>query len=68
MSHFLHLYTSEQALKLMKTATSVAGLGEVYDLSRNSLGMTSLFIIQALSTWLVKIEPFPTCASLKSLA
>jgi hypothetical protein len=33
---FLHLYTSEQALKLMKTATSIAGFGEVDDLSCNS--------------------------------
>jgi hypothetical protein len=55
ISHFLHLYTSEQALKLKKTATSIAGFGEVDDLSCNSLGMTSIFIIQALSTWLVKI-------------
>jgi hypothetical protein len=39
----------------MKTTTSIAGLGEVDDLFCNSLGMTSLFIIQALSTWLVKI-------------
>jgi hypothetical protein len=52
----------------MKTTTSVTGLGEVDDLSCNSLGMTSLFIIEALSTWLVKIRPFPTCASLRSLA
>jgi hypothetical protein len=52
----------------MKTTTSIAGLGEVDDLFCNSLGMTSLFIIQALSTWLVKIGFFPTCASLASLA
>jgi hypothetical protein len=56
---FLHLYTSEQALKFMKTATSIAGFREVDDLSCNSLSMTSLFIIQALSTWLVKIGPSP---------
>jgi hypothetical protein len=50
ISHFLHLYTSEQALKFMKTAASIMGFGEVDDLSCNSLTMTSLFIIQALST------------------
>jgi hypothetical protein len=52
----------------MKTATFIAGFGEVDDLSCNSLGMTSLFIIRALSIWLVKIRPFPTCAYLSSLA
>jgi hypothetical protein len=41
----------------MKTTASIAGFGEVDDLSCNSLGMTSLSIIQALSTWLVKIGP-----------
>jgi hypothetical protein len=59
ISHFLHLHTSEQVLKFMKTAASIAGFGEVDDLSCNSLSMTSLFIIQALSTWLVKIGPSP---------
>jgi hypothetical protein len=53
---------------LMMTTASIAGFGEVDDLSCNSLGMTSLFIIRALSTWLVKIGPFPTCVSLRSLA
>jgi hypothetical protein len=53
------VYTSEQALKLMKTAASIAGFGKVDYLSCNSLGMTSFFIIQALSTWLVKISPSP---------
>jgi hypothetical protein len=43
----------------MKTAASIMGFGEVDDLSCNSLSMTSLFIIQALSTWLVKIWPSP---------
>jgi hypothetical protein len=43
----------------MKIAASIAGFGEVDDLSCNSLGMTSLFIIQALYTWLVKIGPSP---------
>jgi hypothetical protein len=33
---FFHLYTSEQALKSMKTAASIAGYGEVDDLSSNS--------------------------------
>jgi hypothetical protein len=33
---FFHLYTSEQDLKLMKTAASIAGFGEVDDLSCNS--------------------------------
>jgi hypothetical protein len=65
---FSSFYTFEQALKLMKTVASIAGFGEVDDLSCNSLGMTSLFIIQTLSTWLVKIGPFPTCAFLRSLA
>jgi hypothetical protein len=46
----------------MKITTSIAGFGEVDDLSCNSLGMASILIIQALSTWLVKIRPFPTCA------
>jgi hypothetical protein len=32
------------------------------------LGMTSFLIIRALSTWLVKIGPFPTCSYLRSLA
>jgi hypothetical protein len=43
----------------MKTAASIVGFGEVDDLPCNSLSMTSLFIIQALSTWLVKIRPSP---------
>jgi hypothetical protein len=43
----------------MKTAASIAGFGEVDDLSCNSLSMTSLCIIQELSTWLVKIGPSP---------
>jgi hypothetical protein len=57
----LHLYTSEQALKLMKTATSIAGFTEVDDLSWNRLGMTTLLIIRALSTRLVKIGPPNMC-------
>jgi hypothetical protein len=68
MSHFLHLYTSEQALKLMKTASSIAGFGEVDDLSCNSLGMTSPFIIQALSTWLVKLGPSPDMCFFKVIS
>jgi hypothetical protein len=32
------------------------------------LGMTSLFIIRTLYSWLVKIGPFLTCTSLRSLA
>jgi hypothetical protein len=43
----------------MKTGASIAGFREVDDLSCNSLSMTSLFIIQALSTCLVKIGPSP---------
>jgi hypothetical protein len=43
----------------MKIATSIAGFGEADDLSCNSLGMTSLLIIRALSTWLVKIGSSP---------
>jgi hypothetical protein len=39
---FSSLYTSEQALKLKKTAASIARFGEVDDLSCNSLGVTSL--------------------------
>jgi hypothetical protein len=46
----------------MKTTAAIAGFGEVDGLSCNSLGMTSLLIIQALSTWLVKIGLLPTCA------
>jgi hypothetical protein len=46
----------------MKTVASIAGFEEVDGLSCNSLGMTSLLIIQALSTWLVKIGLLPTCA------
>jgi hypothetical protein len=42
----------------MKTTASIPGFGQVDD-SCNYLGMTSLFVIQALSTWLVKIEPSP---------
>jgi hypothetical protein len=38
------------------------------DVPNTPLGMTSLFIIRALSTWLVKIGPSPTCASLRSFA
>jgi hypothetical protein len=49
----------------MKTAASIAGFGEVDDLTSNSLGMTSLFIIQALSTWLVKISPSPNMCLFK---
>jgi hypothetical protein len=59
---FVHLYTSEQALKSMKTAASIAGFEEVDGLSCNSLGMPSLLIIRALSTWLVKINLLSTCA------
>jgi hypothetical protein len=40
------VYTSEQALKLMKTAASIAGFGEVDDLSCNSLGMTSFSLFK----------------------
>jgi hypothetical protein len=43
----------------MKTAASIVGFGQVDDLSCNSLSMTSIFIIQALFTWLVKIRPSP---------
>jgi hypothetical protein len=46
---FLHLYASQQALKLKMTAASIGGFGEIDHLSYNSLGMTSLFIIRALS-------------------
>jgi hypothetical protein len=52
----------------MKTAASIAGFGEVDDLSCNSLGMTSLFIIQALSTWLVKIGPSPDMCFFKVIS
>jgi hypothetical protein len=62
------LYTSEQALKLMKKATSIAGFEEVDDLSYNSLGMTSLLIIRALSTWLVKIGPSPDMCFFKVIS
>jgi hypothetical protein len=37
----------------MKTTPSIAGFGEVDDLSSNSFSMTSLFIIQALSLFKV---------------
>jgi hypothetical protein len=43
----------------MKTAASIVGFAEVDDLSCNSLSMTSLFIIQPLSAWLVKIGSSP---------
>jgi hypothetical protein len=52
----------------MKTATSIVGFGEVDDLSCNSLSMTSLFIIQALSTWLVKIGPSPDMCFFKVIS
>jgi hypothetical protein len=65
---FLHLYTSEQALKLKKTVTFIAGFGEVDDLSCNSLSMTSPFIIQAMSTWLVKIRPSPDMCFFKVIS
>jgi hypothetical protein len=52
----------------MKTTTSIARFGEVDDLSCNSLSMTSLFTIQALSTWLVKIGLSPDMYFLSSLA
>jgi hypothetical protein len=35
ISHFPHLYASEQALKLMKIAAAIAVFGEVDDLSSN---------------------------------
>jgi hypothetical protein len=42
----------------MKTAASIAGFGEVDDLSCNSFRHDFFFlIIRALSTWLVKIGP-----------
>jgi hypothetical protein len=52
----------------MKTAASIAGFGEVDDLSSNSFSMTSLFIIQALFTWLVKIEHFPDMCFFKVIS
>jgi hypothetical protein len=52
----------------MKTATSIAGFGDVDDLFCNSLGMTSLLIIRALSTWLVKIGPSPDKYFLKVIS
>jgi hypothetical protein len=44
------------------------GFGEVDDLSCNSLTVTSLFIIQALSTWLVKIEHSPDMCFFKVIS
>jgi hypothetical protein len=52
----------------MKKAASIAGLGEVDDFSCNSLSMTSLFFIQALSTWLVKIGPSPDMCFFKVIS
>jgi hypothetical protein len=52
----------------MKTAASIARLGEVDDLSCNFLSMTSLFVIQALSTWLVKIGPSPDMCLFKVIS
>jgi hypothetical protein len=52
----------------MKTEVSIAGFGEVDDLSCNSLGMTSLFIIQVLSTWLVKIGTSPDMCFFKFIS
>jgi hypothetical protein len=52
----------------MKTAASIVGFGEVDDLSSNSLSMTSLFIIQALSIWLVKIGPSPDMCFFKVIS
>jgi hypothetical protein len=58
-SSFVHLWTSSQ---IDENSSIIVGFGEVDDLSCNSLSMTSLFIIQALSTRLVKIGPSPdTC-------
>jgi hypothetical protein len=52
----------------MKTAASIVGFGEVDDLSCNSLSMTSLFIIQALSTWLMKIGASPNMCFFKVIS
>jgi hypothetical protein len=52
----------------MKTAASIVGFGEVDDLYCNSLSMTSHFIIQALSTWLVKIGPSPDMCFFKVIS
>jgi hypothetical protein len=52
----------------MKTAASIAGFGEVDDLSCNFLGTTSFFIIQAFSTWLVKIGPSPDMCFFKVIS
>jgi hypothetical protein len=52
----------------MKTIASIAGFGEVDDLSFNFLGMTFFFIIQALSTWLVKIGPSPDMCFFKVIS
>jgi hypothetical protein len=52
----------------MKTAASIVGFGEVDDLSCNSLSMTSLFNIQALSTWLVKIGTSPDMCFFKVIS
>jgi hypothetical protein len=53
---------------LKKTAASIAEFGEVDALSCNSLGMSSLLIIQALSTWLVKIGPSPDMCFFKVIS
>jgi hypothetical protein len=68
MSHFLHLYISKQALKMMKTAASIAGFGEVDDLSCNSFRHDLFLIIRVLYTWLVKIWPSPDMCFFRSLA
>jgi hypothetical protein len=52
----------------MKTTASIAGFGDVDDLSCSSLSMTSLFVIQALSTWLVKIGPSPDMCFFKVIS
>jgi hypothetical protein len=52
----------------MKTAASIVGFGEVDDLSCNSLSMTSHFIIQVLSTWLVQIGPSPDMCFFKVIS
>jgi hypothetical protein len=56
---FLHLYTSEQALKLMKTVTSIAGFGEVDDLSSNLFRLDFFFNYSSLVYMASKNRAFP---------
>jgi hypothetical protein len=59
LAHFLHLYTSEQSLEFMTTAASIAGFGEVDDLSSNYFRHDFFFNYSSLVYMVSENRPSP---------